>query len=95
MSGERTDRPDPAALSLEGLPPDARERLGELSSDGGAAPLFTSDLSVNEFMLIKEAGFHPRGLVFGSSIFNVGISKRNWWKNQEMVSLHPGDVLGP
>ena len=85
MSGE-TDRPDPAALSLEGLPPDARERLGELSSDGGAAPLFTSDLSVNEFMLIKEAGFHPRGLVFGSSIFNVGISKRNWWKNQEMVT---------
>lgn len=35
-------------------------------------------------MLIQECGFHPRGLVFGSSIFNVGISTRRWSKNQEM-----------
>ncbi len=84
MSGGHRGGSDPAALSLEGLPPDAKERLGELSGDGGAPPLFTSDLSVNEFMLVKEAGFHPRGLVFGSSIFNVGISKRSWWQNQEM-----------
>jgi uncharacterized protein YbjQ (UPF0145 family) len=74
----------PATLSPEGLPPDARDRLRELSGDGRAPTLFTSDLSVSEFMLIKEVGFHPRGLVFGSSIFNVGISIRGWSKNQEM-----------
>ncbi len=73
-----------ASLSPEGLPPDARERLRELSVEGPGPALFTSDLSVNEFMLVKECGFHPRGLVFGSSIFNVGISTRRWSKNQEM-----------
>ena len=71
-------------LSLEGLPPDAQARLGELVGAGDKPALFTSDLSVNEFLLIKECGFHPRGLVFGSSIFNVGISRRSWWQNQEM-----------
>jgi uncharacterized protein YbjQ (UPF0145 family) len=33
---------------------------------------FTSDLSVNEFLLVKEVGFHPLGLVMGSSIFHIG-----------------------
>jgi uncharacterized protein YbjQ (UPF0145 family) len=33
--------------------------------------LFTSDLSVNEFLLVKEAGFDPLGLVMGSSIYQV------------------------
>jgi uncharacterized protein YbjQ (UPF0145 family) len=33
---------------------------------------FTSDLSVNEFLLVKEVGFHPVGLVLGSSIFHIG-----------------------
>jgi uncharacterized protein YbjQ (UPF0145 family) len=32
---------------------------------------FTSDLSVNEFLLVKQAGFEPLGLVMGSSIYNV------------------------
>jgi hypothetical protein len=40
-----------------GLPPDALRRLSD-SEEGAAGPgLFTSDLSVNEFLLIKEAGF--------------------------------------
>ena len=33
---------------------------------------FTSDLSVNEFLLVKEVGFQPLGLVMGSSIFHIG-----------------------
>lgn len=66
------------------LPEDARARLQELETTEGKAPLFTSDLSVNEFMLVKECGFHPRGLVFGSSIFNVGAKWRGWSRNQEM-----------
>jgi uncharacterized protein YbjQ (UPF0145 family) len=37
-----------------------------------ARRLFTSDLSVNEFLLVREAGFDPVGLVMGSSIYQVG-----------------------
>ncbi len=47
---------DPTA----GLPPDALRRLQESDDSAGGRGLFTSDLSVNEFLLVKEAGFHPR-----------------------------------
>jgi uncharacterized protein YbjQ (UPF0145 family) len=69
------------------LPPDARRRLEELESKGGKAGLFTSDLSVNEFLLVKEAGFDPRGLVFGSSIYHIGLQRKSWTKSQELESL--------
>jgi uncharacterized protein YbjQ (UPF0145 family) len=49
------------------LPESAKERLSQNQSG-----LYTSDLSVNEFMLVREAGFDPLGLVVGSSIFHVG-----------------------
>lgn len=49
------------------LPQHARERLAEMRS----RKLFTSDLSINEFLLVKEAGFEPLGLVLGSSIYQV------------------------
>ncbi len=53
--------------SLEGIPASGRERL-EQNRQG----LYTSDLSVNEFLLVTEAGFDPVGLVVGSSIFHIG-----------------------
>jgi uncharacterized protein YbjQ (UPF0145 family) len=49
--------------------------------------LFTSDLTVNEFMLITEAGFDPLGLVVGSSIYHIGVQVPNWLRNQEMTVL--------
>jgi uncharacterized protein YbjQ (UPF0145 family) len=49
------------------LPTHARERLAEMRTKR----LFTSDLSVNEFLLVKEAGFDPLGLVMGSSIYQI------------------------
>ena len=54
--------------SLEGVPETGRERLAQNRSG-----LYTSDLSVNEFLLIREAGFDPVALVVGSSIFHIGI----------------------
>jgi uncharacterized protein YbjQ (UPF0145 family) len=36
-----------------------------------ARKLFTSDLSVSEFVLVREAGFDPVGLVMGTSIYQV------------------------
>jgi uncharacterized protein YbjQ (UPF0145 family) len=49
------------------LPQHARERLAEMRK----RKLFTSDLSVSEFLLVKEAGFDPLGLVMGSSIYQI------------------------
>ena len=69
---------------LEGLPKDALRRLAELQ---GKDALFTSDLSVNEFLLVKEAGFHPRGLVVGSSIYHIGFSSKGWSSSREVQTL--------
>jgi uncharacterized protein YbjQ (UPF0145 family) len=68
--------------SLEGVPEAGRARL-EQNKQG----LFTSDLSVNEFLLIKQAGFDPVGLVVGSSIYHIGIQMSGWKKSQEMTVL--------
>ncbi len=76
--------PPPVPDNLEGLPKDALRRLSELQ---GKDALFTSDLSVNEFLLIKEAGFHPRGLVVGSSIYHIGLTTKSWSASQEVQSL--------
>jgi uncharacterized protein YbjQ (UPF0145 family) len=64
------------------LPKDAAHRLEELEHG-----LFTSDLSVNEFLLVKEAGFHPLGFVMGSSIYHIGIQTRKWGESQELTKL--------
>src|SRR5579883_273184 len=67
----------PASAAVSAAPPadlpqHAMERLGELRSRSGKKGLFTSDLSVNEFLLVRRAGFDPVGLVVGSSIYHIG-----------------------
>jgi len=74
---------DPQQL---GLPEDAMRRLAEMAP-GQATSLFTSDLSVNEFLLVREAGFRPLGLVLGSSIYHVGFQRGRWSQNQELTTL--------
>src|SRR6266704_4973051 len=69
-----------------GVPQDAIKRLAELTP-GKAGAIFTSDLSVNEFLLVREAGFRPLGLVLGSSIYHVGLQIGRWGKNQELDVL--------
>ena len=68
------------------IPRDAIERLNRMH-DGEHRGLFTSDLSVNEFLLVKEAGFQPRGLVLGSSVYHVGIQISSFTRNQELTKL--------
>jgi uncharacterized protein YbjQ (UPF0145 family) len=48
---------------------------------------FTSDLSVNEFLLVKEVGFQPLGLVMGSSIFHVGFNPIRAGISEELTTL--------
>src|SRR5579883_1009581 len=69
------------------LPPDAKTRLQRMRGGQGVKPLFTSDLSVNEFLLVKEAGFDPLGLVVGSSIYHIGFQAGQWSQSQEMDVL--------
>jgi len=69
--------------TAEGVPADAMRRLAELEP-GKPGSIFTSDLSVNEFLLVREAGFKPIGLVLGSSIYHVGMQIGRWNKNQEL-----------
>ena len=69
-----------------GVPDDAMRRLAQMRP-GQPTSLFTSDLSVNEFLLVREAGFRPLGLVLGSSIYHVGIQLGRWSQNRELEQL--------
>lgn len=65
---------NPSLEEIRRLPAHARQRLAEMRGEAGGPPrLFTSDLSINEFLMIEEAGFEPLGFVMGSSFFHVGI----------------------
>jgi len=69
----------------EDLPAHALDRLATMQ--GGEKPLWTSDLSVNEFLLVRQAGFEPLGLVLGSSIYHVGYQFAGIRQNLEMTVL--------
>ena len=69
------------------LPPTALARLQQASQPQSGRRLFTSDLSVNEFVLVHEAGFEPLGFVMGSSTFHIGIQVQNWGRNMELQVL--------
>jgi uncharacterized protein YbjQ (UPF0145 family) len=60
-----------------------------LAHTAGADPagVFTSDLSVSEYVLLGEAGFEPLGFVVGSSIYHVGLQVGRWNQNQELQVL--------
>ena len=62
---------------------------GRLAKTVGAseAGVFTSDLSVSEYVLLGEAGFEPLGFVVGSSIYHVGLQIGRWNRNQELQVL--------
>jgi uncharacterized protein YbjQ (UPF0145 family) len=80
-------RGDAAAEAGATWEPDAAS--GRLAATAGAQPgaVFTSDLSVSEFVLLNEAGFEPLGFVVGSSIYHIGIQVGRWGQNQELTVL--------
>ena len=59
-----------ARVAAGGIPFRAEERLAE--EVGPNKKLFTSDLSVNEFLLARDAGCHPIAQIMGSSIYHIG-----------------------
>ena len=73
--------------SVTDLPEHARERLAGMRGQPGRRSFFTSDLTVNEFLLVKEAGFEPLGLVVGTSIYHIGFQSGRIRQNMELEVL--------
>jgi uncharacterized protein YbjQ (UPF0145 family) len=72
--------------SLSGIPESGRERIERMRQEV-ARGFFTGDVSINEFMLVKQAGFDPLGLVVGSSIYHIGLQTASYNQNQELGVL--------
>src|SRR5262249_54368957 len=53
--------------------------------DVGERMIFTSDLSIHEILLVREAGFEPLELVQGSSYYHIGWSSAPWTTNMELA----------
>jgi uncharacterized protein YbjQ (UPF0145 family) len=84
--GQKNQQQSDVRVTEGGVPLDAVSRLRRMRGEGGA-PLFTSDLSVSEFVLLEQMGWRPLGLVLGSSIYHVGIQYGNFYQNQELQYL--------
>lgn len=65
----------------------AMERLREAQSGQRRQAFFTSDLSVDELILMEDAKFTPLHLVFGSSIYHVGYQFAGLGSSQELDVL--------
>jgi uncharacterized protein YbjQ (UPF0145 family) len=76
----------PAADTSAWEPQAADTRLAQ-TAGANPAGVFTSDLSVSEYVLLGEAGFEPLGFVVGSSIYHVGLQVGRWSQNQELQVL--------
>lgn len=73
--------------STTNLPAGAAERLRAMRGTGDRPAFFTSDLSVDEFLLVEQAGFEALGLVMGSCIYHVGFQWQKWSVSQELTVL--------
>ncbi|MDQ2931249.1 MAG: heavy metal-binding domain-containing protein [Gemmatimonadota bacterium] len=79
--------PDYVPGSTANLPAGAAERLKAMRGTGDRPAFFTSDLTVDEFLLVEQAGFEALGLVMGSSIYHVGFQWQKWSVSQELDVL--------
>jgi uncharacterized protein YbjQ (UPF0145 family) len=74
-------------MQRQALPQHATERIQRMRGGQGQARFFTSDLSVKEFLLVREAGFECAGLVMGTSIYHVGYQRGSFFQSQELTML--------
>ena len=74
-------------MAEQQIPQHALERLKGLRSQGHPDGIFTSDFSVNEFLLVRKAGFEPVGLCVGSCIYHLGFQFAGWGSNVELEQL--------
>lgn len=65
----------------------ATNRIAGLRNAHNKHGIFTSDFSVNEFLMVRKAGFEPIGLCLGSCVYHVGVQYSSWKRNEEMQVL--------
>jgi len=75
----------PVSQQPQQLPASAAQRLG--AANQGGKQFFTSDLSVNEFVLTQQTGFEPIGMVMGTCFYHIGIQASQWSVSQELTVL--------
>lgn len=76
------------ALERGGIPLQAQRRLQDLRQREDH--FFTSDLTVNEFLLARQCGFQPLSQVMGSCIYHVGwqYMPNTWFAtSQELTTI--------
>ena len=83
---------NPIQQQRQALPQHAMERIGSMRGAQGQR-FFTSDLTVKEFLLVRESGFEAAGLVMGSSIYHVGYSRLELQPEPGAHGADAGDVL--
>ncbi|HEX5495590.1 MAG TPA: heavy metal-binding domain-containing protein [Mycobacteriales bacterium] len=52
-----------------------------------AGRVFTSDLSIDEFLLLENLGFEPIELVMGTSVYHIGWQPQSRMQSQELAVL--------
>lgn len=52
-----------------------------------AGRVFTSDLSIDEFLLLENIGFQPLEFVMGTSVYHIGWQSQNRTQSQELQVL--------
>lgn len=80
-----TDDPVAAieALQRGELVPSALRRLAAISDSSS----FTSDLSINEFTLLKGAGFNPICQVAGTAVYKIGYQAIPYGGSQSLATI--------
>jgi uncharacterized protein YbjQ (UPF0145 family) len=74
------------SLERGGIPIPAQQRLDDLRSRKDS--FFTSDLSVSEFLLSRQASIRPLSQVMGSSVYHIGWQYWNdWYGSGELTTV--------
>src|ERR1700751_3383915 len=76
----------PTGDAADWEPQAADSRLAH-TAGADSSGVFTSDLSVSEYVLLGAAGFEPLGFVVRSSIYHIRLQSGRWSKNQELQVL--------
>jgi uncharacterized protein YbjQ (UPF0145 family) len=69
------------------IPAKAQERLKEMRGTGEKRNLWSSDLSVDELLVLRSIGVRPAGMVMGSSVYHVGMQWTRYRVSEELQVL--------
>ncbi|SHE82576.1 Uncharacterized conserved protein YbjQ, UPF0145 family [Ferrithrix thermotolerans DSM 19514] len=85
-SASEVSRGSTSSSEFNSLPEAAEQRILRLKSQESQGA-YTSDLSVDEHILVTQMGFDPVGYVMGTSIYHVGIQVASWNNSRELNVL--------